>query len=79
MPATALTVNVVVTAEPPYARVAHARVVADVQALEPHTSAAVSETVGDGLTAPKFSPRIVSEPPPLIAALADAVVATGAA
>ena len=79
VPVFALTISAVRTAEPPYARDAHAIVVAVVQAVQPHTSAVASEAVGDGSTAPKFSPQIVSEPPPLIAALADAVVATGAA
>ena len=80
VPATALTVTVVVTAEPPCARGEHARVVADVQALEPHTSAVASEAVGDGSTAPKFSPQIVKKPPPLTAAFAEArSVKTGAA
>ncbi len=80
VPATALTVTVVVTAEPPCARGAHATVVADVQALEPHTSAVASEAVGDGSTMPKFSPLTVTVPPPLTAAFAEArSVSTGAA
>ncbi len=38
-----------------------------------------SEAVGDGSTMPKFSPLIVTVPPPLTTAFAEAVVATGAA
>ena len=81
VPATALTVTVVVrTAEPPYACGAHLTIVADAQAVQPHTSAVVSETVGVRSTAPKFAPARVSEPPPLTAALAEAtLVKTGAA
>ena len=82
VPATALTVTVVVrTAEPPYARDSHARAVVVTQAVEPHTSAVVSEVVGVRSTVTKFSPLIVSEPPPpLTAALAEAkLVKAGAA
>ena len=80
VPVFALTISAVRTAEPPYARGAHARVVADVQAVQPHTSAVVSEAVTLRSTAPKFTPARVSEPPPLTAALAEArLVKTGAA
>jgi hypothetical protein len=81
VPVFALTLITVRTAktELPYASGAHATVVADVQALEPHTSAVASEAVGDGSTAPKFSPLTVTVPPPLTAAFADAAVVTGAA
>ncbi len=81
VPVCELIVTAARTAEPPYACSAHAIVVADVQAVEPHKSAVVSEAVGDGSTAPKFTPMRVSEPPPLTAALAEArcVDKTGAA
>ena len=81
VPATALTVTVVVrTAEPPYARGAHLTIVAVVQAVQPHTSAVVSEIVGVRLTSPKFVPARVTEPPPLTKALPKAMlVKTGAA
>jgi hypothetical protein len=81
VPATVLTVTVVVrTPEPPYACGAHLTIVAVVQAVQPHTSAVVSEAVGVRSTAPKFVPVRVSEPPPLTAALAEArYVKTGAA
>ena len=80
VPATPLTLTAVRTAaEPPYACGAHATVVADVHALLPHTSAAVSEAVAVGPTTPKLSPLIVTVPLPLGTALAAAVLATGAA
>ena len=63
VPATALTLTAVrITAEPPYACGAHATVVADVHALLPHTSAAVSEAVAVELAVPKLSPLIVTLP-----------------
>ena len=49
----------------------HTTVVADVHALLPHTSAAVSEAVVVGSTTPKLSPLIVMVPPPLGAAFAE--------
>ena len=81
VPATPLTLTAVRTpAGPPYACGAHAIVVADVHALLPHTSAALSEAVAVGPTAPKLSPPIVTMPPPLGAALAGMVpLNTGAA
>ena len=80
VPATALTVTVVVrTAEPPYACGAHLTIVPDAQAVEPHTSAVVSEAVTVRSTVSKFSPLIVTVPLPLGTALAEAVIATGAA
>ena len=60
VPVFALIVTAVRTAEPPYARGAHARVVADVQAVELHTSVAVSEVVGVRSTVTKFSPRMMT-------------------
>ena len=80
VPATPLTLTAVRTAAVlPYACGAHATVVADVHALLPHTSAAVSEAVAVGPTAPKLSPPIVTVPPPLGAAFAETVLTTGAA
>jgi hypothetical protein len=81
VPATALTLTAVRTvAKPPYACGAQDTVVADVHALLPHTSAAVSEAVAVGPTAPKLSPPIVTVPPPLGAAFAGAgPLTTGAA
>ena len=83
MPATALTLTAVrPTAEPPYACGAHATVVADVHALLPHASVAVSEAVAVELAVPKLSPLIVTVPPPPGAALAEVdevVLTTGAA
>ena len=73
VPVFALTLSAARTAEPPYAPDAHTRVVAVVQALEPHTSAVLSEAVTVRSTAPKFTPARVSELPPLPAALADAM------
>jgi hypothetical protein len=54
-------------------------VVADVQALLPHSSAVVSEAVAVGPAVPKLSPLIVTAPPPLGAPLAEVVLTTGAA
>ena len=81
VPATPLTLTAVRTpAVPPYACGAHATVVADVHALLPHTSAAVSEAVAVGPTTPKLSPPIVTVSLPLSAALAaEVVLTTGAA
>ena len=45
VPVFKLIVTAVRTAEPPYARDSHARAVADIQVVEPHTSAVVSEAV----------------------------------
>ena len=80
VPVFALTLSAARTAEPPYTCGAHTRVVAVVQAVEPHTSAVASEAVTVRSTVAKFCPLIVSDPPPLPAALADArCVKTGAA
>ena len=79
VPATPLTLTAVRTAVPPYAGGAHATVVADVHALLPHASAAVSAAVGVGSTTPKLSPPIVTVPLPLGAAFAETVLTTGAA
>ena len=51
---------------------------ADVHALLPHASAAVSEAVADVPAASKLSPLIVTEPLPVGAALAVAALTTGA-
>ena len=56
----------------------HTTVVADVHALLPHASAAVSEAVADVPAASKLSPLIVTEPLPVGAALAVAALTTGA-
>ena len=79
VPATPLTLTAVRTAVPPCACGAHATVVADVHALLPHTSAVASEAVAVGLEVAKLSPLIVTVPLPLGAALAAAVLTTGAA
>jgi hypothetical protein len=84
VPATAFTLTAVRTAaEPPYACGAHATVVADVHALLPHASLAVSEAVAVGPAPPKLNPLIVTVPPPPLkaafAALAETVLTTGAA
>ena len=79
VPAAPLTLTAVRTAVPPYACGAHATVVADVHALLPHTSAVASEAVAVAPTPPKLSPLIVTVPLPLGAALAAAVLTTGAA
>ncbi len=80
MPAAPLTLTAVRTTVPPYACGAHATVVADVHALLPHTSAAVSEAVAVWPAAPKLSPPIVTVSLPLSAVLAaEVVLTTGAA
>ena len=79
MPTTAPTLIEVRTAEPLYARGAHATVVADVHAVLPHTSAVASEADAVGPEEPKLSPLIVAVPLPLDTALAVAVLTTGAA
>ena len=76
VPVFALTITAVRTPEPPYGCGAHARVVADVQQAEPHTSAVASEAVAVGSTVTKFSPLIVTVPLPLGTALAEAVLMT---
>jgi hypothetical protein len=63
VPTTAPTLTVIRTAEPLYAGGAHASVVADVQALLTHTSAAASVAVAVGSTVPKLSPVIVTACP----------------
>ena len=78
VPATPLTLTAVRTPPVPlYACGAHAAVVADVHALLPHVSAAVSEAVTDAPAAPKLKPLIVTVPPAVGAAFA--VVALAAA
>ncbi len=79
VPTTAPTLTAVRTAEPLYARGAHAIVVADVQALLPHASAVASVAVAVGSTVTKLSPLIVTVPLPLGTALAATVLTTGAA
>ncbi len=80
VPATALTLMAVRgAAKPPYASGAHATLVADVHALLPHASAAVSEAVGVKAGLPKLSPFIVTIPLAEGAALAEAALTTGAA
>ncbi len=80
VPPTALTLTTVrTTAKPPYACGAHVTVVVDVHAVLPHPSDAVSETVAVAPVVPKFSPPIVTVPPSLGTAFAEAVLTTGAA
>jgi hypothetical protein len=83
VPATPLTLTAVRTLPvPPYACSAHTTVVAEVHALLPHVSTAVSEAVSDAPAAPKLKPVIVTVPPVVGAAFAVvSVVAlvTGAA
>jgi len=79
VPITAPTLTAVRTAEPLYAREAHATVVAEVHALLPHTSAVASEFVAVGSTVTKLSPLIVTVPLPLGTALAATLLTTGAA
>jgi len=80
VPATALTLTAVRgAAKPPYASGAHATLVADVHALLPHASTAVSEAVGVKAGLPKLSPLIVTVPLAEDAALAEAALTTGAA
>ena len=79
VPTTAPTLTVIRTAEPLYAGGAHASVVADVQALLTHTSAAASVAVAVGSTVTKLSPVIVTVPLPLGTALAATLLTTGAA
>ncbi len=79
VPTIAPTLTAVRTAEPLYARGAHATVVADVHALLSHTSAVASEAVAVGSTVKKLSPLIVTLLLPLRAALAATLLTTGAA
>ena len=79
VPTAPLTLTAVRIAEPPYACGTHATAVADVHALQPHTSAVASEAVALALKPPKLSPLIVTAPPPLGTALAETVLTTGAA
>jgi hypothetical protein len=80
VPATPLTLTAVRTPPvPSYACGAHMTVVADVHALLPHVSTAVSEAVTDAPAAPKLKPLIVTEPPPVGATFAVVALATGAA
>ena len=80
VPTAPLTLTKVRTAlAPPYASGAHATLVADVHALLPHASAAVSEAVGVKAGLPKLSPLIVTVPLAEGAALAEAALTTGAA
>jgi hypothetical protein len=57
----------------------HATVVVDVHAVLPHGSAAFKEAVGVRPSVPKLSPLMVTVPPPLCTAFAEAVLTTGAA
>ena len=50
-------------AEPLYAIGAHATVVADVHAVQPHGSATASDAVGVTTLLPKLMPIIVTDPP----------------
>ena len=81
VPTTPLTLTKVrAAAVPPYACGAHAAAVADVHALLPHVSAAVSEAVTDAPAAPKLKPLIVMTAPPAVGgAFAVVALATGAA
>jgi len=80
VPATPLTLTAVRTPPmPPYPCGAHTTVVADVHALLPHVSAAVSEAVTDAPAAPKLKPLIVTVPPAVGAAFRVVALATGAA
>jgi hypothetical protein len=80
VPATPLTLTAVRTPPvPPYACGAHTTVVADIHALLPHVSTAVSEAVTDAPAAPKPKPQIVTVPPAVVAAFALVALATGAA
>ncbi len=80
VPTTPLTLTKVRAAVvPPYACGAHAAAVADVHALLPHVSAAVSEAVTDAPAAPKLKPLIVTVPPAVGAAFEVVALATGAA
>ncbi len=77
VPAVAATLTTVRNSADPR-RGAHPTVVADVHALLPHTSAAVSEAVADVPAASKLRPLIVTEPLAVGAALAVAALTTGA-
>jgi hypothetical protein len=80
VPATPPTLTAVRTPPvPPPACGAHTTAVADVHALLPHVSAAVSEAVTDAPAAPKLKPLIVTVPPAVGAAFAVVALATGAA
>ena len=79
MPTIAPTLTAIRTAEPLYARGAHATVVAEVHALLPHTSAVASEAVAVGSTVKKVSPLIVTVTLPLGTALVATLLTTGAA
>ncbi len=80
VPATPLTLTAVRTPPvPPYACGAHTTVVADVHALLPHVSAAVSEAVADAPAAPKLKPLMVTVPPAVGAAFVVVALTTGAA
>jgi hypothetical protein len=79
VPTIAPTLTAVRTAEPLYARGAHATVVADVHALLTHTSAVASVAVAVGSTETKLIPLIVTVPLPLRTALAATLLTTGAA
>ena len=79
VPTTSSTLTAVRIAEPLYACGTHATAVADVHALQPHTSPMASEAVTVRLALPKLSPLIVTVPPPLGTALAETVLTTGAA
>jgi hypothetical protein len=65
VPATALTLTAVRTAEPPYAAGPHATVVADVHVALPHMSATARDALGVTTNPPKPRPLIVMVPPPV--------------
>ena len=65
VPATALTLTAVRTAEPPYAAGPHATVVDDVHAVLPHMSATPRVALGVTTNPPKPRPPIVMVPPPV--------------
>ena len=65
VPATALTLTAVRTAEPPYAAGPHATVVADVHVVLPHMSPTPRDALGVTTNPPKPRPPIVMVPPPV--------------
>ena len=65
VPATALTLTAVRTAEPPYAAGPHATVVADVHVVLLHMSPTPRDALGVTTNPPKPRPPIVMVPPPV--------------
>jgi hypothetical protein len=57
----------------------HVTVVVDVHDVLPHSSTALKVAVGVRPSVPKLSPLMVTVPPPLCTAFAEAVLTTGAA